>query len=224
MESKNFAEGTFGDNIYQKGFKDGYEMAMKMLNNVSFNNTISHHYDTNQSLIDSGLNTNLHYYDNNKSLIDLNHNKSSQKSDNYYQKNMNEKQVQLQNNNRKVKKNKQKYDELEEYVEHFTIILQTDKTLEDIIAIITRYLNKINEKKLLILLNGNLDNYVFLNKDYKFNNLKYLSKFICNRFKLSMNIDLYININLNYNKKEYHIVVDKYKNPSNKPEKIILIQ
>ena len=196
MESKNF------DNIYQKGFKDGYEMAMKMLNNMSLNNNLSH-------------------------------NNSSQKSDNNYQKNLNDNNnlnyylndniLQLEQN-KKIKKNKLKYDELEEYVEHFTINLQPEKTIEDIISLITKYLNKINEKKLLILLNGNLDNYVFLNKDYKFNNIKYLSKFISNRFKLSMNIDLYININLNYNKKEYHIVVDKFKNPSVKSEKIILIQ
>jgi hypothetical protein len=214
------------DNIYQKGFKDGYEMAMKLLinnkimPNDQINNTIMNSIGKDKSLVQN--NTDL-FKDN--YLVQSDTYDNNIKPDNNYHNTFNNEKKQKKNKKViNIIKNNNNNNNFEEFVEHFTLQLQYNKTIDDIISLISKYINKIYEKKLLILLNENLENYIFLNKDYSITNLKYISKIIYNKIKLLYNIDIYIYININSNTKNHHIVVDKFKKMSNKMDKVILIQ
>jgi len=238
MNNSMLSNTMSSQDVYQKGFNDGFNAAMKHFNeqqaNLSTNKLTNQFNNMNLQQLPTQINHNQYglpnlqqlptqLHSNNYGLHQLsNQNNHNQFGNQTLQqlptqvipKKLN-KNIRNPMNNILIDFNADCSDIcLVDNNNHYSVLINKGCDLNKIITIINNNIDCINNKKIIMSLTDDLKNYDFLKEGNGMDHIKNMSKLIVSKVKGKSGFDLFVNICINKNGMNY-ILVDKFI-PKNK--------
>lgn len=221
MNNSMLSNTMSSQDVYQKGFNDGFNAAMKHFNeqqaNLSTNKLTNQFNNLNLQQLSTQLHHNnygLHHLSNQNNHTQFSNQTLQQLPTQVIPKKLN-KNIRNPMNNINIDFNADCTDiSLVDNNNHYSVVINKGCDLNKIITIINNNIDYVKNKKIIMSLNDDLKNYDFLKEDNGMDHIKNMSKLIVSKVKSKTGFDLFVNICINKNGLNY-ILVDKFV-PKNK--------